>query len=195
MLKPFHRSVIAACLMAGVLAACDTGQEVPAQEGEEVSSETGTHAFTGFVDRTFAGESIPEVTVTDPDGETLALPDTKGTPVLLNLWATWCAPCVLEMPLLDGLAGDLGDEVRVLTVSEDMLGAEKVVPFFEANDLEHLPRWMDEENVLAFDFGGGVLPLTILYDADGKEVWRVIGAYDWSSEEARALVAEAAGNS
>jgi len=110
--------------------------------------------------------------------------------VLLNLWATWCAPCVVEMPLLDGLAGDLDGEVRVLTVSEDMKGAEAVVPFFEGRELDNLPRWMDPQNDLAVAFGGGAaLPLTVLYDGEGREVWRVMGAYDWSSAEAREEIA------
>ena len=198
MVKRAFRSVIPASVLAGIaafsLAGCDTQEGTEAQGGEEVSSETGEHAFTGIVDRTFAGEAMPAVTLTDPDGATLALAEQTGKPVLLNLWATWCAPCVVEMPLLDALAGELGDSVAVLTVSEDLEGADAVVPFFEQRGFANLPRWMDPNNDLAFAFGGGgVLPLTILYDAQGKEVWRVIGAYDWGSEEARALVAEAAG--
>ncbi|TIX50798.1 TlpA family protein disulfide reductase [Alteraurantiacibacter aquimixticola] len=177
--------------MAAALAACDTGADDTAQGGEEVSSETETHEFTGFVDRQFAGGDIPEARLVDPQGITLWLGETGNKPVLLNLWATWCAPCVVEMPLLDELAGELGDDVRVLTVSEDLEGAEKVVPFFSAHDFRHLPAWMDPENELGFAFGGGAgLPLTVLYDADGKEVWRVIGAYDWASDDARALVGE-----
>ncbi len=112
--------------------------------------------------------------------------------MLLNLWATWCAPCVVEMPLLDRLAGEMGDEVQVLTVSMDLRGAEAVEPFFAAHDFKHLPRWIDPDGALAEAFGGGaVLPLTVLYDDNGREVWRVIGAFDWDSEEARDLVREA----
>ncbi len=129
---------------------------------------------------------MPAVELVDPEGARLALDNTRGTPVLLNLWATWCAPCVIEMPLLNTLAEDMAGELRVLTVSEDMKGAEVVVPFFEARELDNLPRWMDPQNDLAFSFGGGAaLPLTVLYDAEGREVWRVIGGYDWASAEAR----------
>lgn len=186
------RSIALACLMAAALAGCDNGAGEAAQGGEEVSSETGAHDFTGILERGFAGDAMPEVTLTDPEGTTLALAETSGQPVLLNLWATWCAPCVAEMPLLDELAGELAGEVRVLTVSEDINGAEAVVPFFERHGYANLPRWMDPNNDLAITFGGGsVLPLTVLYDAQGREVWRMMGAYDWSSEEARALIAEA----
>ena len=59
-------------------------------------------------------------------------------------------------------------------------------------DLPNLPQWLDPDNDLAFTFGGGpVLPLTVLYDADGNELWRVIGAYDWDTEEARSQILDA----
>jgi thiol-disulfide isomerase/thioredoxin len=194
LLKSTYHFTAIACLLAGVLAGCDTQEGEGAQGGAEISDESETHAFTGFIDRTYAGRSIPEVELVDPAGITLALAETGGMPVLLNLWATWCAPCVVEMPLLDEVAAEFGPNLRVLTVSEDIQGADKVVPFFETHGFTNLPRWMDPQNDLAFSFGGGgALPLTILYDADGREVWRVIGAYDWSSDEARALVAEAGG--
>jgi len=184
-------SLTVACLAAGLLAACDTGAGEAAQEKARAGDASETIALTGTLDRTFAGDSLPDVTVTDPDGATLDLASLEE-PVLINLWATWCGPCVVEMPLLDDLAADLAGEVRVLTVSEDLRGAELVVPFFEARDLPNLPRWMDRQNDLAFAYGGGaVLPLTILYDANGEEVWRVIGAYDWASAEAREAVLEA----
>ncbi|WP_325100102.1 TlpA family protein disulfide reductase [Aurantiacibacter sediminis] len=178
-------SIACACLAAGLLAACDTGAADEAQESTAVEGESAADVLTGTLDRSFAGDPIPEVTVATPDGEMLTLTDLDE-PVLVNLWATWCAPCVVEMPLLDSLAADLDGQVRVMTISEDLRGAEVVVPFFEANDLPNLPQWMDEENELAFSYGGGaVLPLTILYDAEGREVWRVIGAYDWASASAR----------
>lgn len=185
-------NLVIACLAAGLLSACDTGESGGAQENEGEDGASETISLTGTLNRSFAGEAIPEVTLTDPDGETLDLA-TLEEPVLINLWATWCAPCVVEMPLLDELSADLQGQVRVLTVSEDLRGAEVVVPFFEARDLPNLPRWMDQQNDLAFSYGGGaVLPLTILYDAEGEEVWRVIGAYDWSSAKAREEVLEGA---
>jgi thiol-disulfide isomerase/thioredoxin len=196
LLKTKHRSTAFAltCLMAAALAGCDTGEAGGAQGEDEVSSETGAEEFTGTVARDFAGSAIPEVLLTNPAGETLALAQTGDMPVLLNLWATWCAPCIAEMPLLNELAADPDIGVRVVTVSEDITGAEAVVPFFQQNDLADLPQWMDQNNDLAFAFGGGsVLPLTVLYDAQGKEVWRVMGAFDWGSQEARTLIAEATG--
>ena len=180
------------------MAGCDRQSAEPAQppsQSEAGGAEAGAAAageLAGTLDRGFAGEMMPDATVTDPDGAVLALSDTRGKPVLLNLWATWCAPCVVEMPLLDELAGELGDSVTVLTVSEDMKGAEVVAPFFAANGYDNLPQWLDPQNDLAFAYGGGpALPLTVMYDAQGKEVWRVMGGYHWDSAEARELVAEA----
>ncbi len=176
--------------LAALLAGCDTGAEPDTQAA---STEAPDSALTGTLDRSLAGSEVPEVTVRLPDGAELALPEMDGQPFLLNLWATWCAPCVVEMPLLDDLAGDLDGQVRVVTVSEDLRGAEAVEPFFADHDFAALEPWMDPDNALAFAYGGGaVLPLTILYDSEGKEVWRVIGAYDWASPEAREAVLEAA---
>lgn len=183
------------CAVALSVAACDRQSAEEAQQQENsaaAKADEGAEALTGIVDRGQAGTPLPEVTVTDPSGTTLDLAEATGKPVLLNLWATWCAPCVAEMPLLDELAGDMDGKLRVLTVSEDMKGAELVAPFFAERNLAHLPQWMDPENNLAFGMGGGAsLPLTVLYNADGKEVWRVIGGFDWASDEAKAMIAEA----
>ena len=169
------------------MAGCDRESAETAQpEGAEAGEQ-----LTGTIDRSFAGTEIPSIELTDPEGASLALGSLKGKPALVNLWATWCVPCVTEMPLLDELAEELGDEVRVLTVSEDMQGAEKVVPFFAERQLPNLPRWMDPDNELPPAFGANSLPLTVLYDAQGKEVWRVLGGYDWASAEAREMIAEA----
>jgi thiol-disulfide isomerase/thioredoxin len=174
-------------LLAG---ACDRQSAGEAQQ-QENSAEANEEDPSGILDRSQAGGALPDVTVTDPSGTTLDLAEATGKPMLLNLWATWCAPCVVEMPMLDAIAAEMGDRLRVVTVSEDMKGAELVVPFFEEKGFANLPQWMDQENELAFGFGGGAsLPLTVMFDAEGQEIWRMIGGFDWSSAEARALIAE-----
>jgi hypothetical protein len=96
------------------------------------------------------------------------------------------------MPQLDALAATLVDEVRVITVSQDVRGAEVVTPFFAKGGYARLEPWLDPNAALSAEFTPeGVLPLTILFDAAGKEVLRVTGGYDWSTPEAAALVREA----
>lgn len=140
------------------------------------------------MERKFAGTPIPAITVTDPAGKVLDLAAQDG-PVLVNLWATWCAPCVKEMPQLDRLATELDGELRVITVSQDIRGAEVVEPFFVKGGFARLEPWLDPETSLSAQFTPeGVLPLTILFDASGKEVLRVTGGYEWDSPEAAKLI-------
>lgn len=184
--------------MVCALGGCDRASEGEAQPASApatrgASGEAGDpEALAGIVSRDFAGTPLPDFTVADPDGQQLDLTALEGRPVLLNLWATWCAPCVVEMPLLDALARDAAGELRVVTVSQDIRGAEKVVPFFEQRDFAALEPWLDPDSELAVRMSeGGQLPLTVLYDASGREVLRVAGGYEWDSAEARALIDEA----
>jgi thiol-disulfide isomerase/thioredoxin len=126
----------------------------------------------------------------DADGNALDLTAQDG-PVLINLWATWCAPCVVEMPQLDTLAGELNGAVRVITISQDVRGADVVTPFFAKRGFARLEPWLDPDATLSAQFTPeGQLPLTILFDAKGKEVLRVTGGYEWDSPEAIALIRE-----
>lgn len=176
--------------LALVLGGCDRESAEPAQPQESAPAEKAE--LTGEVDRSAAGEAAPTAELSDLSGSKLVLAELKGKPTLVNLWATWCVPCVAEMPLLNDLAGELGDSVRVITVSEDMKGAEAIEPFFAERKLPNLTKWMDPNNELMIAYGGTAsLPLTVMYDAEGKEVWRVVGGFDWSTATARELVAEA----
>ncbi|OZA93737.1 MAG: thiol:disulfide interchange protein [Erythrobacter sp. 34-65-8] len=164
--------------------AADTAQGEPALAG-------GKTFLPGQIDRANAGALMPAVTLRDPQGRELNLGALQGQPVLVNLWATWCAPCVVEMPMLDELAVELDGAVRVVTVSQDLGGADKVVPFFAQRSFERLEPWLDPNSELGFRVESDVLPTTILYDASGLEVWRVVGEYDWSSAAAREAITEA----
>jgi len=186
--------ILAAMVLA--LGGCDRAREGEAQPTNAPQAAEGddTTALAGVVSRDQAGEPLPEFTVTDPAGNTLDLASLEGRPVLLNLWATWCAPCVVEMPMLDALAQDMAGELRVVTVSQDIRGAEKVEPFFDERGFERLEPWLDPDSELAVRMSeGGQLPLTVLYDAQGREVLRIAGGYEWDGEEARALIGEALG--
>ncbi len=170
------------------LAACDRGQPDAAQEQGELAGAKAE--FVGEVDRSRAGELMPAIMLSDPDGAQLSLGAVQGEPVLINLWATWCAPCIAEMPLLDELAVDYDGRLRVLAISQDFKGGEAVTPFFAERDFAALEPWLDPEGRVMEGAEANVLPTTILYDASGREVWRVVGDYDWSDAAARGLVDE-----
>jgi thiol-disulfide isomerase/thioredoxin len=166
-----------------LLAAC--GEETaPAPQQAAEAPKAGT------VDRSRAGMNAPDTKFQDPDGEAASLTEFRGTPVLLNLWATWCAPCVKELPTLDALGQREGKRLEVLTVSQDMEGRAKVEAFLAAGKFRTLEAWLDPEMALMAELGVSTLPTTIFYDASGREVWRVAGDKDWSGAEAAKLLAE-----
>ncbi|MEO6042050.1 MAG: TlpA disulfide reductase family protein [Croceibacterium sp.] len=187
---PLSRPLLVTCAFALLVGGCDRQSAPPAQPQAAAGTET-TGELNGKIDRSFAGTARPAATLKDPAGKTLDLASLKGKPALVNLWATWCAPCVVEMPLLDRIAGETGGKLAVVTISEDFKG-ELVAPFFAQKGFKNLPQWLDPTNALALAYGGGTaLPLTVLYDKQGKEVWRVMGGFDWSSPDARKAIAEA----
>ncbi len=183
-------------LLAGCDRAADGGAQpadAPADNGADTGADTGAAMLTGTIDPSFAGTPLPALVVADGAGRKLDLAAIDG-PVLINLWATWCAPCVVEMPQLDRLAQELDGEVRVITISQDLRGAEVVDPFFAGREFARLEPWLDPETELSAQFSeAGQLPLTILFDAQGREVWRVAGGYEWASEAAIAEVRKGLG--
>lgn len=192
------RSLIALLLIALAAGGCDRRSSPPEQANETATPVAAPSAATntaeappleGQLDRSHKGEGAPPAAFKDPAGKSVTLAEFKGKPVILNLWATWCIPCIREMPALDAMAGDT-PKVQVLAVSQDLDGMEKVKPFFDAHGFKHLEPYLDSDTALSTGFGAN-LPLTILYDSQGKEVWRVAGGMDWTSAKARALVAEA----
>lgn len=134
---------------------------------------------------------MPDFVLKDPAGKELKLASLKGKPVLINLWATWCAPCVAELPALDKLAAAHQDSLKVLTVSQDMGKPEAIAPFLKQHGVTRLEPWLDAEGNLAMQYDVQTLPTSIYYDAQGREVWRLTGAHDWTSPDTAALLAEA----
>lgn len=142
------------------------------------------------VDASHKGEAAPDIPFAGPDGKKLTLADFRGKPVLLNLWATWCVPCVVEMPTLEKLAAARGDALHVVALSQDFEGRAKVDPYFAKAGFTALKPYLDTE--AGFSLGLGLnLPTTILFDSQGREVWRVAGEMDWSGTEAATLIAQA----
>ena len=146
-----------------------------------------------MVDTSKQGTPAPADAFIAPDGAKVTLAQFRGKPLLVNLWATWCVPCVREMPTLDALAAREAGKLQVLVISQDLQGAEKVGPYFAKANFRQLKPYLDPENGVGFALSGGQLPTTVLLDAEGKEVWRVTGGMDWTGAKARALLAQAGG--
>lgn len=187
-----------ACLLAfGALlsAACDRQKAAEPQgggPGTPLAKERSGKAYpTGRLDRSNAGSAAPSGAFQDAEGRETTLAEFRGRPLLLNLWATWCPPCVVEMPSLDRLAVRDGERIQVAAISQDLDGRDKVDRFFARTGLRHLEAFLDGDMALMTALRVGTLPTTILYDARGREVWRMTGPAEWDGEGARRLLAEA----
>ncbi|MGB9649010.1 MAG: TlpA disulfide reductase family protein [Stellaceae bacterium] len=168
------RSTVAAALMfllvSPVLRAADEGEsDVP--------------------DRTKLGEFVPssqpfpapEVSLADPTGQTVELSGLRGKPVIVNLWATWCGPCLREMPSLERLQSRLGERIAVLAVSEDRGGDKAVEPFIAKLGLKSVKVYLDPKSEVGHAFGARGLPTSFLIDREGKVLGRIEGAAEWDS--------------
>lgn len=133
----------------------------------------------------------PDVEFLDAAGETLTLAVFRGKVVLVNFWATWCAPCVREMPSLDRLKAKIDDpDFEIVAISEDRKGAEVAIPFLEKLGIENFTSHFDTRMKLARAFGLVGMPTTYLIDRDGNIVGSLSGTAEWDSPEAVALVRE-----
>jgi len=141
------------------------------------------------LDRSHAGQPAPATMFLDADGDETNLPVFEGKPVLVNFWATWCAPCKKELPTLDRLAAEQGDKLQVVTIAEDQ--ADKAAAYLAAARFAKLEGWADPKLGMTDALKINDLPTTILFDAKSKEVWRYRGDRDWTSPESKALIAEA----
>lgn len=183
------------------LGACDreiapSGQAEPVRAQQPAKAGFGLESANGLkaqLSYRFAGRAAPDVGFTGADGREVTLGDFAGRPLLVNLWATWCAPCKAEMPTLDRLAELEKGEIKVITVSQDLQGIKPVRAFFETARIANLEPFTDPDNDLSASVGGVIaLPITILYDSQGKEVWRIIGGAEWDDAEIAKLLNEAA---
>ena len=135
-------------------------------------------------------KKAPFASVDDAHGKPIDLAERlKGKVVLLNFWATWCAPCVIELPTLDRLQAELGGaKFEVVAVSVDLKGIEKVGPFWQEKGYRHLQIRLDQRGTMMKAFGARGLPTTFLIDHEGNVVGYLEGHADWASDGAKALV-------
>ena len=180
------RTILAIALLLA-LPACKrqapvAGGTAPTGEGESVKG----------ADRDRAGKPAPDKSFHDPAGNAISLAAFRGRPLLVNLWASWCAPCVKELPTLDRLARAAGpDGLQVIAISQDSAPPASVVAFLETHRIATLAPYHDPKMAMSGALDAEILPTSILYDAEGKEVWRYVGDLDWTSAEAAKLLGEA----
>ena len=172
------------------VAGCDR-QKPETQQGEAAGAPVA--GVKRGVDRSHAGAAAPDSVFHDPDGGEISLADFRGVPVLVNLWASWCAPCIKELPTLARLdeSQALDGQLGVIAVSQDMAPKASVDAFLAGRKIGRFAAFHDPEMGLSSALKVQTMPTTVLYDAKGREVWRYVGDFDWAGEEAARLLAEA----
>jgi len=196
MLLASSARVAIVCLLALTAAGCDRQSPPPEQANAQANATaaspdeaTGATSTAQIgVDRSHKGEAAPATAFKDAAGKPTTLAAFKGKPVLVNLWATWCGPCVAELPTLEALAKS--GKVRVAAISQDTGAAAKVPAFLKEHGAPTLTPYPDDKMALSTGWSAN-LPTTILFDSAGKEVWRWNGGNDWNSAAAAKLIAEA----
>ena len=169
-----------------LIAGCDR------QKAEEPQAPVAESQSAKGADRSHKGDAAPAARFKNPDGGDFDLSKFRGTPVLVNLWASWCAPCIKELPTLQQLEQAHADkgQLGIIAVSQDTAPQGSVEAFLGERDIGRFAAYHDEKMELTSALNVQVLPTTILYDANGEEVWRYVGDLDWTGDEATRLLAE-----
>jgi thiol-disulfide isomerase/thioredoxin len=153
-----------------------------------LSKDLAKGALAAFLIHT-EPKPLPDLAFQDGAGKPVKLSDWKGRVVLLNLWATWCAPCREEMPDLSKLQQELGsDQFEVVAISVDRKGAEASAVFLKDTGVDNLKLYIEPSTKIVNDLKSAGLPATLLIDRQGRELGRILGPADWASPEAVALV-------
>ena len=136
-----------------------------------------------------APAAAPLTQFTRADGGTGTLADFQGRYVLLNFWATWCAPCRAEMPTLSNLQTAMqSDRFEVVTIATGRNAPTAMARFFDEIGVDNLPLHTDPQSALARDMGIFGLPITVILDPQGHEIARLLGDAHWDSDSAKTIV-------
>ena len=132
-------------------------------------------------------KALPNPLVLDMNDNVVEI-GSNGDILVINFWATWCAPCKKEMPSLNNLAENMKyDDVRIITVASGRNSKEAIESFFSDNDLVNLKKFRDPKGKIAMSYGVTALPTTVVIDPSGKEIGRIIGDIDWNTKNIRAF--------
>ena len=195
MLRIGRRQALVATLATGALTAGTLSMTLPARPARAQGGTQGDGP-AGDLGQLREGPArpLPALRFTDAGGAAKSVGDFRGQGVVMNFWATWCGPCVEEMPSLDRLATALqGDGITVLPLSSDRGGAAQVKGFYAAHGVRNLAIWLDPQGVAGRQLGLRGLPTTIILDRQGQEVARLEGAAAWDAPEKLAAIRRLAG--
>jgi thiol-disulfide isomerase/thioredoxin len=177
------RKLLSALLYTALIAVANPGV---ADMTEIENLRTGDMRKLIFHSQPIAGS---DVAFTHENGSEMTLSDYKGQFLVLNFWATWCAPCRKEMPHLSALQSQMGGEaMQVVTVATGRNARPAMERFLAEINVDNLPLHTDPRQALARSMGVLGLPATIILAPDGREIARMQGEADWSSDSALAIM-------
>lgn len=179
-------SLLTAVILAGVAAIALIWEDE--ERPEYTQSLEGVGKFVPRSDRA----QVPNISFVDGDGSHRTLAEFRGQIVVVNFWATWCAPCVRELPSLDRLQKRLKrKDVTVIALSLDRGGAQAVREFYDEVGIHNLEVYVDPSMDAQQAFAIPGLPTTVLIDREGRDRGRLVGPADWDTKEAKTLVLSA----
>jgi len=151
------------------------------------SSNKNNKIFTKFINDT----SLETVSFLNKDQKKFFLSDFKGKVLLVNLWATWCLPCKIEMPSLDRLQKNLGDNnFEVIAIAVEKTDISKIIDFYKETNIDHLKIYQDKTTKSGLYTKATGLPLTLLIAKNGEEIGRRNGPWEWDSDEVMSIIQE-----
>ncbi len=168
-----------------------TNREVNGAAPAAPKTEVAAGRLAAFVHKK-TPEPLPDVSFTDGSGNSKSLADFRGKTILLNLWATWCAPCREEMPSLDRLQQEFGsDKFEVVALALERGGAKAARKFLDEIKASNLALYVDKSTRAGSKLRVLGMPTTILIDGEGREIGRLAGPAEWDTPEAKKLVSAA----
>ncbi|MBL6852932.1 MAG: TlpA family protein disulfide reductase [Alphaproteobacteria bacterium] len=180
-----NRSVLAVIAALVVLAAAAAGMFLYVNQPAAVHEAEGPPPALAPFTLAAKPAAVPQVAIGDASGASLSLASFKGKYVLLNLWATWCGPCVKELPALAKLKSAAGsDRFAVVAVDVGRNTAGEARDFLNAHDAKALDTYVDSNTALLHAFNAFGLPLTVLIDPQGREIGRAVGPAAWDNKDA-----------